>query len=132
MKKADLFWSYIGLRDYFLPAYYKHYYGGDERFYSLTGRLILFFLRHPVAVLLMCLSVPVLAALFIEQPLHFFLLFGPAISVLSFFFFVLALLLLTALEAMAKLMACMLFYGELPRGPENIVDLYILRRIRGD
>jgi len=114
------------MSDLFAPEYYESLHGSDDRFPSLLSPVARFVFRNfylviPVTAVAMIVVQIILGNSWSEVVVYTLLLVP-----LILLGIVMLLLSLTAMEAFAKLCACLILYGELPSGAENFIDAFIL------
>lgn len=114
----------------FCPETYEDSHGKDDRFPSVVSPVARFLCRYfyliiPITVIAV-IVVQVILGISLGEVIVYTILLVP----LLLLGIVILMLSLTAMEAFAKLCACLILYEELPSGAENFIDAFILSLAR--
>lgn len=114
----------------FCPKSYEDSFGRDDRFPSVISPVARFVCRNfylivPIVAIIV-IVVQIIMGISLGEVIVYTILLVP----LLLLGIVILMLSLTAMEAFAKLCACLILYEELPSGAENFIDAFILSLAR--
>lgn len=114
------------MSELFCPESYEDSHGRDDRFPSVVSPAARFLCRNFYLAIPIIAIVVIVVQIILRIPLGGIIVYTILLVPVSVLGLVILVLALTAMEAFAKLCACLILYGELPRGAENFIDAFIL------
>lgn len=119
------------LSDYFTAEEWEERYGRDDRFPSVVSVAVRFLCRN-LHFALPLLYVVVVVCGIVEGSPAFAILFGGIFKTIWYAFLIaFCMFALLLMESFAKIVSCLILYGELPGGAENPADalmMYLAKR----
>lgn len=109
---------------------YEDSHGKDDRFPSVVSPVARFLCRNFYLVIPVTVIAVIVIQVILGTPLGESIVYTIILAPLCLLGLVIAVLSLTAMEAFAKLCACLILYEDLPTGAENFIDAFILSLAR--
>lgn len=114
----------------FSPESYEDSHGRDDRFPSMVSPVVRFLCRNFYLVIPITAILVIVVQIVLGIPLGGMIVYTILLVPLCLLGIVILVLSLTAIEAFAKLCACLILYEGLPTGAENFIDAFILSLAR--